>query len=205
MLDSVSVRRSATELGVASTTTFRWRHRFLARTREDRPAQLGGITEADEMYVLESHKGSRTLDRAPRKRGGKATKRGISSEQVCVLVARDREGRTIDAVVGKGALTPQRLHMHLQARLAPDVPGSSGFVASRAVIWPTTSAGAGRSTVGALPTARHSSERRWVDSILDANSAFFFNAFAEAAAQKKTASNQRLRRRSSPTIFMDET
>ena len=47
MLDSRSVRRSASDLGVASTTTFRWRHRFLTRTRDDRPAQLGGITEVE--------------------------------------------------------------------------------------------------------------------------------------------------------------
>ncbi|MGO4479997.1 IS1595 family transposase, partial [Massilia sp. 2TAF26] len=102
MLDSRSVRRSAREIGVASATSFRWRHRFLALSKDDRPQRLSGIAEADEMYVLESHKGSRHLDRPPRRRGGKATKRGISNEQVCILVARDRSGQTIDAVTGKG-------------------------------------------------------------------------------------------------------
>lgn len=49
-----------------------------------------GIVEMDETYFLYSQKGSRDIkDREPRERGGAAKKRGISNEQVCVLVARD--------------------------------------------------------------------------------------------------------------------
>ena len=121
MLDSRSIRRSATELGVAGATSFRWRHRFLEVSKDDRPHCLAGIAEADEMYVLESHKGSRNLDRPARQRGGKATKRGISHEQMCVLVARDRTGQTLDWVPGKGALTRAQLHQHLLPRLERDV------------------------------------------------------------------------------------
>ena len=36
---------------------------------------------------------------APRKRGGKATRRGLSSEQVPILVAADRTGATISAIL----------------------------------------------------------------------------------------------------------
>jgi transposase-like protein len=121
MLDSRSVRRAAAAVDVASSTSFRWRHRFLGLSKDDRPASLQGIAEADEMYVLESHKGSRSLERPPRKRGGKATKRGISNEQMCILVARDRSGQTIDAVTGKGALTTKQLIDHLGRRLDADV------------------------------------------------------------------------------------
>jgi transposase-like protein len=121
MLDSRSVRRSALDVGVASATSFRWRHRFLCLSKDDRPERLSGIAEADEMYVLESHKGSKTLDRPPRKRGGKATKRGISTEQMCILVARDRSGQTIDAVTGKGSLRKRHLLEHLGPRLERDV------------------------------------------------------------------------------------
>jgi hypothetical protein len=125
MLDSRSVRRSAFETGVASATSFRWRHRFLSLSKDDRPDRLSGIAEADEMYVRESHKGSRTLDRPPRKRGGKAAKRGISSEQMCILVARDRSGHTIDAVTGlrkRGALHIQNMnayHSRMHTWLVP--------------------------------------------------------------------------------------
>ena len=121
MLESHSIRRAARDMGVAVGTSFRWRHRFLSLSKHDRPASLAGIAEADEMYLLESHKGSRILDRPPRKRGGKATKRGISDEQMCILVARDRSGQTLDWVPGKGPVTQRQLHTHLTMRLAPDV------------------------------------------------------------------------------------
>ena len=39
------------------------------------------------------------LSRKPRKRGGKALKRGPSAEPVPVLIARDREGRTADYIL----------------------------------------------------------------------------------------------------------
>jgi len=104
MLDSKSVRKAAREVGVHRNTAFRWRHRFLDQARHDRPKTLSGIAEADEMFILESQKGSRKLDRPARKRGGRAHKRGISGELDCILVARDRSGLTIDAVVGRGSL-----------------------------------------------------------------------------------------------------
>jgi len=90
-------------------------------SKDDRPQRLGSIGEADGMYVLESHKGSRTLGRPPRKRGGKATRHGISTEQMCILVARDRSGQTIDAVTGKGSVSKQQLLAHLGPRLERDV------------------------------------------------------------------------------------
>ena len=60
-----------------------------------------GIVEFDETYFLESFKGSRHIDREPRKRGGTASKRGISSEQTAVLIVRDRNGNTTDAILEK--------------------------------------------------------------------------------------------------------
>jgi len=106
-----SVRKSAARCDVAVSTAFRWRHRFLRAIKTD-TAPLGGIVEADETYVLESRKGSRAWknaaagqpdaeepERKPRKRGGKATRRGLSSEQVPVLVAADRTGATISAIL----------------------------------------------------------------------------------------------------------
>jgi transposase-like protein len=48
---------------------------------------------------LKSFKGSRKIERTPRKRGGKATKRGLSSEQIPVLIVRDRHGDMTDEVL----------------------------------------------------------------------------------------------------------
>ena len=74
------------------------RHRFLAAARSDSEV-LKGIVEADETYVLESRKGARGLGRKARRRGGKAKKRGLSREQVPVLMAADRSGTTVSAVL----------------------------------------------------------------------------------------------------------
>ena len=108
MADSQTVRQSAADTGIHRNTSFRWRHRFLIGINQDRPAALQGITEADETYLLESDKGQRNLCCEPRKRGGNATQRGISNEQVCILVARDRSGHTLDFVTGNGQLTKTR-------------------------------------------------------------------------------------------------
>lgn len=68
MLSSQTVRQAARACGVHRNTSFRWRHRFLAWVKNDRPQCLQGITEADETYFLESEKGTRKLQRRARKR-----------------------------------------------------------------------------------------------------------------------------------------
>ena len=94
MIKGSSLKLTAKICNVAVTTSFRWRHRFLKLLSESKPDCLSGIIEVDETYFLESHKGARDV-KSPRKRGGKAKKRGLSSEQIPVLVARDRNGQTL--------------------------------------------------------------------------------------------------------------
>ncbi len=120
MAQSQTIRKSATDAGVHRNTSFRWRHRFLNWISQDRPGTLQGITEADEMYLLESNKGQRNLERKARKRGGSACKRGISNEQICILVARDRSGQTLDFVTGNGPLTKALLTTVLKPVLEAD-------------------------------------------------------------------------------------
>ena len=98
LAEGETVRESASRCGLGVNTAFRWRHRFLAAVGQA-PQKLKGIVEVDETYVLESNKGSRTLDRKARRRGGKASKRGLSHEQVPVLVAADRSGTTVSEVL----------------------------------------------------------------------------------------------------------
>ena len=93
-----TLRESAAHCGIDITTAFRWRHRFLAvKNRE--PEKLTGIVEADETWFPESLKGKRKPARKARRRGGKAGKRGVSREQVPVLVVADRAGTTVGAVL----------------------------------------------------------------------------------------------------------
>jgi transposase-like protein len=121
LLVATTVRRAAVAVGVHKNTSFRWRHRFLTLPKSDRPLRLSGIAEADEIYFLESEKGARELQREARKRGGSASKRGTSNEQVCVLVARDRIGQTLDFVTGRGPVSKLQLRRCLTPVLDDDV------------------------------------------------------------------------------------
>ena len=98
LADGLTVRASAERCGLAVNTALRWRHRFPA-AKDLKARKLTGIVEADETYVLESRKGARNLERKARRRGGKARKRGLSDEQVPVLVVADRGGATVSAVL----------------------------------------------------------------------------------------------------------
>lgn len=126
---TLSVRKSAKACGVAVSTAFRWRHRFLAAPAADKPTQLSGIVEADETFFRRSYKGSRgwtrpaadapVPDRAPRRRGAPTGRRGTPlDQQVPVLIMRDRHKTTSDAVLNN--LTAQAIGAHLIPLLAPD-------------------------------------------------------------------------------------
>ncbi|WP_443094144.1 IS1595 family transposase [Pseudoduganella flava] len=120
LIDSRTLRASAERVAVAKSTSFRWRHRFLSAVRRDQPPKLQGIVEADETYVLESQKGSRHLDRPPRRRGGRATRRGVNDQHDCILVARDRGKTTHEFHAGRGQSTAARLLRYLKSVLAKD-------------------------------------------------------------------------------------
>jgi len=96
---SHSVREAARQAGVAKNTSFRWRHRFLRLDKDTLKQKLTGIVEVDESFILECRKGERGLPREARKRGGKAKKPGLSDEQTPLLIARDRHGDQVDAVL----------------------------------------------------------------------------------------------------------
>ena len=102
LAEGQSVRNSAKVCGVHRNTTFLWRHRFLALPNAQKATSLVGIAEADETYFLESFKGRKHgMTRKPHKRGSKALKRGLSAEQIPVLICRDRTGSTSDFVLEK--------------------------------------------------------------------------------------------------------
>ena len=101
LVDRVSLRAAAKRAGIALETSFRWRHRFLEAAKDAKPLRVAGIVEADETFILKSAKGSKKLvGRAPRKRGGKAKRPGLSTdEHDALLIVRDRHGTTTDAIL----------------------------------------------------------------------------------------------------------
>ncbi len=141
MTQSLTVRQSASDTGIHRNSSFRWRHRFLEWISQDRPFILHGINEVAETNLLEFEKGGRNLNRKAGKRGGSATKRGVSNEQVCVLVARDHSGQTLDFVTGNGPLTKTRLSAVLKQVLDSDPlfvsnanPSYTAFVMTKASV-----------------------------------------------------------------------
>ncbi len=93
--EKLTVREAARRLGVAPSTSFRWRHRYLASlvNREARPV-FRGIVEVAETYYPEGHKGERYLRRPARRRGMVRTilRR---DELICVVLACDRQGQEL--------------------------------------------------------------------------------------------------------------
>jgi hypothetical protein len=101
LFEGASLREAARRCQIDKNTAFRWPHRFLRDAAGHRAEHEAGIVEADETFFLESFKGQRHLPRPARHRGGVAGKRGLSAEQIPVLVVRDRSGQTADFTLEK--------------------------------------------------------------------------------------------------------
>jgi transposase-like protein len=168
MIEGKSLAKTAELCGVHPTTAFRWRHRFLRAPSDDKPRRLSGIVEADETFILESFKGRRSdLPRKARKRGGTARHPGPCQDNIPVLVARDRKGATLDAVlpqadgasiaaVLKGIVTPgnhlvgdggkplaafaRRAGIPFHAAPAPGKPSPEALTCTSTTSTPTTAA-----------------------------------------------------------------
>lgn len=138
---TMSIRKSAKACGVAVSTAFRWRHRFLAAPTAGKPAQMSGIVEADETFFRRSYKGLRrwtgpdtaTPGRAPRRRGAPTGRRGTPlDQQVPVLIVRDRQKNTSDTVLDN--LTAKAIGAHLVPLLAQDALLCTDTASAYAVI-----------------------------------------------------------------------
>jgi transposase-like protein len=122
MIEGVTLPKIAEELQIHISTAFYWRHKILNALRSLGFTTLKGIIESDETYFLESDKGKKRIThRNPRKRGGKAKKRGISKEQISVVVAHDRNGNILSKMAGLGRITTEDINQTLGKYLDEDV------------------------------------------------------------------------------------
>lgn len=148
LIASVSVRKSAEKIKVNLKTTFNWRHHFLRNFHSMEDSLLSGIIEADETFFRQSMKGSKKLNRVPRKRGEPAPQRGLSKAHVSVVVLCDRNGQEADYITGLGPvgaawldrfLTP---HIEADALLVTDKASSFGAFSKHQAIKHKTIIGA---------------------------------------------------------------
>lgn len=102
MLKGATLKETSCKLGINIATAFHWRHKVLSSLNKLEDEALTGIVEADDTFFLHSQKGDKRLKRKSRKRGGCSSKRGISTEQVCVIVAKDRRDHIVSGIATLG-------------------------------------------------------------------------------------------------------
>ncbi len=94
MQQGMTIKKSAKEVGISIQTAFDWRHKILSSLDSYTPKSLSGTVETDEMELPVSNKGSRNLNRKPRKRASdfKRNKASAESTVVQVVVSAERGG-----------------------------------------------------------------------------------------------------------------
>jgi transposase-like protein len=118
MVDGLSLRKICDKLEISLTTAFTWRHKVLNALKRMERTNFKGVLEVDETHLLESRKGDRNITgRASRERGGKSSKRGISNDQDCILVARDRTGQTHAQLACRGRISLRQAKLVLGCTL----------------------------------------------------------------------------------------
>lgn len=110
MKQGLSLNKIKEELHINKKTAFDWRHKINASISDMEKETFSGITESDETFFLHSEKGSKDLDRKARKRGKAVKKKGISNEQVAVIVSADRKKTINIKVACLGRITKKNIN-----------------------------------------------------------------------------------------------
>jgi len=122
MEKGMPIKKIAKELGISIQTSFDWRHKILSSLNQFVPDKLSSQVECDELELALSNKGSKNLERKPRKRGSDF-KRNIGKEEVTVVqvvTAVERGGdKYLKAVVSK-RLSKDEITKAFDGRLAND-------------------------------------------------------------------------------------
>jgi transposase-like protein len=138
LASGLTVRQSAAAMGVSLGTALSWRHRFLAAGVGHQGKALTGMLEADETFLRENCKGSRSLTRPARRSGGilvrseaEMSKKG-AARAVPVLVLHMRgQPYVADRVLGTTSLTKVDALDALREWVSPDallcVDGGGAF------------------------------------------------------------------------------
>ncbi|GAA3628675.1 IS1595-like element ISSsu9 family transposase [Flavivirga jejuensis] len=120
MLEETSLDNIKEALSINKKTAFDWRHKILASLSENDKDDFTGITESDETFFLNSEKGRPLTHRGPRKRGGGSKTRGISKDQVAVIVTQDRKSILDLTVATMGRLKKIDIENAIGGRIKPN-------------------------------------------------------------------------------------
>ncbi len=120
MEKGMPIKKIAKELDISIQTSFDWRHKILASLSQYVPEQLSTEVECDELELALSNKGSRSLDREPRKRGTDF-KRNQGPDEITtvqVVTAIQRNGDKYLKAVASKRLSEQEIKKALDGKLA---------------------------------------------------------------------------------------
>lgn len=120
MEQGMPIKKIAKELGISTQTSFDWRHKILSSLTRLMPEQLSSEVECDELELALSNKGSRSLERSPRKRGSDF-KRNQGKGEVTVIqvvTAVERNGRKYLKAVESKRLSEAEISKALDGKIA---------------------------------------------------------------------------------------
>lgn len=120
MLEEKSLDKIKEVLSINKKTAFDWRHKVLASLSENDKDDFTGITESDETFFLSSEKGRSVVHRESRKRGGSSKTRGVSNDQVAVIVTQDRKSCLDLTVATMGRLKKVDIENAIGSRIKPN-------------------------------------------------------------------------------------
>jgi len=120
MEQELSLDKIRDRMGINKKTAFDWRHKVLSGLENVDKGNFKGVTESDDTFFLQSFKGRKLEDRLPRKRGGTASKKGISNEQVAVIVTADRDTELDLTVVGLGRIRKMDIEHAIGQRISEE-------------------------------------------------------------------------------------
>lgn len=124
MIEKYPLRKCANICNINLATAFAWRHKILdALQKMMEEVELDGVVQADETFTTVSYKGHHKDFKLPRpahKRGTKATRRGLSKEQVCVPVGVNLNGLSIAKIANLGRPNVADLQKVLGGKITKD-------------------------------------------------------------------------------------
>ena len=120
MEQRMPIKKIAKELGISIQTSFDWRDKILSSLEQFVPVELSLEVECDELELALSNKGSKSLERKPRKRGSDFKPNQDTDEitTVQVVTAVQRNGEKYLKAVASKRLSKEEIVKALDGRLA---------------------------------------------------------------------------------------
>ena len=122
MIEKYPLRKCAKICGINLATAFAWRHKILdALQSMMTDVELDGVVQADETFTAVSYKGNHKSFKLPRtayKRGTKASKRGLSTEKVCIPCAVNLDGLSVAKISNLGKPSLKNLQKVLNGNIS---------------------------------------------------------------------------------------